>query len=172
MKKTSRTFAFSALTLAFVLGSAFGSLPSRSVSDTTSDTTSKLVINEVDDTSFDKELKGAKLPVVVDFTAAWCGPCQALKPKLEQLASEFKGKLIFIKVEETRSPQLVEDQGVSAFPTVKMYAPGGKLLSQSVRNKPIDVLRNWLQSELDKYNKAQSQSGTGTGGSSRQNDKK
>lgn len=113
-----------------------------------------VVIKELDTKTFDKELKDSKLPVVVDFTAWWCGPCQRLKPKLDQLAQEFKGKVIFVKVEITQSPKIASDNGVSSYPTVKLFAPGGKSLSTSVGDKRIEDLRKWLQDEVDAYNKS------------------
>ncbi len=107
-----------------------------------------------DDKTFDKELKDSKVLVLVDFTASWCGPCQNLKPKIEQLAQEFKGKILFTKVEQTVAPGLTQQKGVNRWPTVKLYAPGGKELSQSVGDRSINDLRNWLQGELDAYNKS------------------
>ncbi|MBX9668551.1 MAG: thioredoxin [Candidatus Obscuribacterales bacterium] len=107
-----------------------------------------------DDKAFDKELKDSKVLVLVDFTASWCGPCQQLKPKIEQLAQEFKGKILFTKVEETVAPGLTQQKGIRLWPTVKLYAPGGKEVSESVGNRNIDDLRKWLQSELDAYNKS------------------
>jgi thioredoxin 1 len=116
----------------------------------------KVEIKELDTKTFDAELKNSKLPVLVDFTAAWCGPCQMLKPKLEQLAQEFKGKVIFTKVEQTRNPSLIGQNGVRAFPTVKMYAPGGKEMSTSVGNVSLKDLRDWIQAQVDANDKAQS----------------
>jgi thioredoxin 1 len=116
----------------------------------------KVEIKELDTQTFDTELQNSKLPVLVDFTAAWCGPCQQLKPKLEQLAQEFKGKVLFTKVEHTHNPSLISKNGVRAFPTVKMYAPGGKEMSISVGNVSLNDLRKWIQEQVDANDKAQS----------------
>lgn len=116
----------------------------------------KVEIKELDTQTFDTELQNSKLPVLVDFTATWCGPCQQLKPKLEQLAQEFKGKVLFTKVEHTRNPSLISKNGVRAFPTVKMYAPGGKEMSISVGNVSLNDLRKWIQEQVDANDKAQS----------------
>jgi len=116
----------------------------------------KVEIKELDTNTFDTELKNSTIPVLVDFTAAWCGPCQQLKPKLEALAQEFKGKVLFTKVEHTRNPSLVMKNGIRAFPTVKIYAPGGKEMSISVGNVSLNDLRKWIQEQVDANDKAQS----------------
>lgn len=117
----------------------------------------KVEIKQLDDAkAVDAEMKNAKTLVLIDFTAAWCGPCQMLKPKLEQLAQEFKGKVVFTKIEQTQAaPGLIGQYGISAFPTVKVFAPGGKELSTKVGNVSINDLRTWIQGELDAFNKAQ-----------------
>lgn len=116
----------------------------------------KVEIKELDTNTFDTELQNSTIPVLVDFTAAWCGPCQQLKPKLEALAQEFKGKVLFTKVEHTRNPSLVMKNGIRAFPTVKIYAPGGKEMSISVGNVSLNDLRKWIQEQVDANDKAQS----------------
>lgn len=116
----------------------------------------KVEIKQLDDAkTVDDTLKNAKTLVLIDFTAAWCGPCQALKPKLEQLAQEFKGKVVFTKVEQTVAPGLIGQYGVRAFPTVKIFAPGGKELSTSVGNVSLKDLRDWIQGQVDAFDKAQ-----------------
>lgn len=116
----------------------------------------KVEVKQIDDAKlFDKELKDSKTLILVDFTAAWCGPCQMLKPKIEQLAQEFKGKVLFLKVEQTVPSGLVGNYGVTSFPTVKIFEPGGKEVSQSIGNVGIDQLRKWIQSQVDNFDKAQ-----------------
>ncbi len=120
-------------------------------------------VKELNDKTFESTLKDSKTIVLVDYTASWCGPCQQLKPKVEELAQEFKGKVLFVKVEQTNSPALVRAKGVRAFPTLKLYAPGGKELSTSVGNLPKGDLRDWIQSELDKYEKSAKAQNTSAG---------
>lgn len=140
--------------IAMLIALAFASvLPAAtSYAQTTVVVEEKVEVKELDSKTFDSELKNAKLPVLVDFTAAWCGPCQRLKPKIEQLAQEFKGKVIFTKVEQTRSPALCRQNGVTAYPTVKIFAPGGKELSVSIGDLPIQDLRAWIQAQIDAHN--------------------
>jgi len=148
MKSLKSLAMLGALAFAFVL------TPAVSFAQTTTVKEEKVEVKELDSNTFDAELKNAKLPVLVDFTALWCGPCQQLKPKIEQLAQEFKGKVIFTKVEQTRSPGLCRQNGITAYPTVKIYAPGGKEMSTSIGNLSINDLRKWVQEQVDLHNKS------------------
>lgn len=140
---------------ALAVGLAF--TPAVSFAQTLNTTVEKKVeVKQVDSAkAFDTEMKNSKTLVLVDFTAIWCGPCQMLKPKIEQLAQEFKGKVLFLKVEQTVGTGLETTYNVNAFPTVKLFEPGGKEVSTSVGNVTIDQLRKWIQSEVDKFDKAQ-----------------
>ncbi len=123
----------------------------------------RVEVKELDAKTFDSTLKDSKTLVLVDYTATWCGPCQQLKPKVEDMAQEFKGKVLFVKVEQTNSPGLVRSNGVRAFPTLKLYAPGGKELSTSVGNVSKAQLRAWIQSQLDEYEKSVKAQNTSAG---------
>ncbi len=140
---------------ALALGLAF--TPAISFAQTiTPQVEKKVEVKQVDSAkAFDAEMKASKTLVLVDFTAAWCGPCQGLKPKIEALAQEFKGKVLFLKVEQTVGTGLEATYNVNAFPTVKLFEPGGKEVSTSIGNKRIEDLRTWIQGEVDKFDKAQ-----------------
>ncbi|MDZ4833903.1 MAG: thioredoxin family protein [Candidatus Melainabacteria bacterium] len=144
-----------AMLFALAVGLAF--IPAVSNSQTLAPQAEKKVeVKQLDDaTAVDTEMKNAKTLVLVDFTAAWCGPCQMLKPKIEALAQEFKGKVVFTKIEHTVAPGLITQYGIRAFPTVKMFEPGGKEVSQVVGNLSLIDLRKWIQGEVDKFDAAQ-----------------
>jgi thioredoxin 1 len=88
-------------------------------------TKSKNVL-EVSDRNFDAEVLGADLPVLVDFSATWCGPCKMLEPIIESIAAENVGKFKVAKVDMDSSPDLVRRYRVSAAPTLLVFRGGEK----------------------------------------------
>jgi thioredoxin 1 len=75
-------------------------------------------MREVTDASFDREVLGAAGPVVVDFTAPWCGPCKAIEPILEDLPLDV------VKLDVDASPTVAARFGVLSLPTVILFAGG------------------------------------------------
>jgi len=84
-----------------------------------------------DDSNFDTEVIGADGPVMVDFTATWCGPCRMLAPIVEKLAAETEGKLKIGKVDIDASPSLAAKYGVRSVPTVMVFEGGEKKASHT-----------------------------------------
>jgi thioredoxin 1 len=78
----------------------------------------------IGDADFGKAVLESPRPVVVDFSAEWCGPCNALQPLMEALASEYTGRVTFAKVDIDSSPALAARYGVRAVPTVMVVANG------------------------------------------------
>ena len=66
----------------------------------------------------------SKIPVLVDFTAVWCGPCRTLAPLLKELAKELKGKLKVCKLDVDKQMKLAEQYGVHSMPTLLMFVKG------------------------------------------------
>jgi len=69
----------------------------------------------------------ADTPVVVDFWAPWCGPCRAVAPILDDLASEFDGKVQIVKVNVDEEPALSGEYGVQAIPTMIVFKNGKEI---------------------------------------------
>ncbi len=89
----------------------------------------------VDDAQFQKEVLAAQEPVLVDFTAAWCAPCKAIAPHLEELASRYKGKVKVTKVDVDASMQTAQAFGIRSMPTLLMFK-GGKVVDQIIGAVP------------------------------------
>lgn len=70
-----------------------------------------------------------KLPVVIDFNATWCGPCQRFAPIFEETAKAYKGKAIFMSVDVDKAPEAARQFEVSAIPQVSILMPDGTITS-------------------------------------------
>lgn len=77
------------------------------------------------------ELINGELPVLVDFSATWCGPCQAMSPILKDVAKVIKGKAKIIKIDVDKNASLAADMGVRGVPTFILFKDGEQKWSQS-----------------------------------------
>ncbi len=89
-------------------------------------TSASVNVTDVDDGNFDEEVLGAKVPVLVDFGAVWCGPCKVLAPIVGRLADEMVGKLKVVMVDVDDAPRTAERYGVRGVPTVLVFKDGQK----------------------------------------------
>ncbi len=80
-----------------------------------------LTVGEAD---FDRVVLESPRPAVVDFTAAWCGPCRAVAPVIEGLASDYADRVTVAKVDIDADPRLAARYGVRSVPTVMLFAAG------------------------------------------------
>jgi thioredoxin len=75
-------------------------------------------------TSFEDLLSGSDVPVLVDFYATWCGPCQMMVPILEQVNAQLQGRLQIVKIDTDKYPQLASQYQVYALPTLVLFKNG------------------------------------------------
>ncbi len=81
-------------------------------------------IPKVDEAAFEAEVLKSSLPVMVDFTAIWCGPCKMLDPVVAQLSRDWDGKVKFVKLDIDDNTDLVVKYGVMGVPTLILFVNG------------------------------------------------
>jgi len=99
------------------------------------------------DENFEKEVNEAKLPVLVDFFAEWCGPCQILGPILDKISEDFKEKLILAKINVEQAPNISGKFEVERIPTVMLFK-NGKPVSGFIGMVEEDEIKKWLSENL------------------------
>jgi len=99
------------------------------------------------DSDFAAVAEQSPVPVLVDFWAAWCGPCRMVSPVLDKLARERPGKIKLVKVDVDKSPGLSRRFDVQAIPTL-MVLVDGKVAARQAGAAPAEVLRSWLDKAL------------------------
>ena len=99
---------------------------------------------EVDSGAFDEIVREARVPVLVDFWAAWCGPCRAAAPEVHALSQEMAGRALVLKVDTERQPELAARFRVQSIPNFVVLRDGEVVLQQPglVRR---DQMRSWLE---------------------------
>ena len=89
----------------------------------------------VNDINFDTEVLQSKVPVLVDFSATWCGPCRAIAPLVDQLAGEYNGRVKVTTVDIDESPATAQKYGIRGVPTLLMIKDG-QVVAQQVGAAP------------------------------------
>ena len=99
---------------------------------------------EVDDSSFNEVVAEAKVPVLTDFWAEWCGPCRMAAPEVKELAREMAGKALVLKVNTEDSPQTSSQFRVQSIPNFVVFR-NGKPVFQRAGLAPRAEMRRWLE---------------------------
>ena len=104
-------------------------------------------ITDADDSTFGEIADAAKMPVIVDLWAPWCGPCRMVSPALEQLARDLAGRVKLVKVNVDDSPRLSQRFAAQAIPTL-LVLRGGRVAARQTGAAPLAALRAWVDKAL------------------------
>ena len=109
----------------------------------------RATVQNVSDSDFDSTVIDSDRPVLVDFWAEWCGPCRALGPTIDELASDYESQLAVVKVNVDDSPQTAAKFGVRSIPTIMLFRDG-KPTETAVGARPKAQLAELIDRNLDR----------------------
>ncbi len=99
------------------------------------------------DATFDTEVLKSDIPVLVDFWAVWCGPCKAIAPAVEELATQYKGKVKVAKMDVDEHQQVPQQYGIRSIPTLLVFK-GGQVVDTIIGAVPKSKLEDSLKKVL------------------------
>lgn len=105
-----------------------------------------MALPTVSERDFEQEIMMSELPVLVEFSAEWCGPCKVIAPELEALSRELEGKAKIVKIDIDRSPMIARQMGVQSVPTFVVFQNG-----RPVGGRVGALKRNQLREMLDPF---------------------
>ena len=101
----------------------------------------------VTDSEFQTQVLEADLPTVVDFWAEWCGPCRMVAPVIEELATEYQGKVRFARMNVDENPTTPAKYGIMSIPTLILFK-NGEAVDKIIGARSKDDFKRWLDSKL------------------------
>ena len=108
-------------------------------------------VREISSNQLDDEIVKSKIPVFVDFWAPWCGPCRAVAPIVEEIASEYSDKVSFVKVNVDQNNEIASKYNVFSIPTLAIFSKGSIVSQQvGVSTNAKASLKNMIENALKK----------------------
>ncbi len=107
-----------------------------------------MAVKILTDQNFDQEVLKTNKPVIVDFWAPWCGPCQLMGPIIEELAEETGEKVVVGKLNVDENPITAQKYGVMSIPTLIIFK-GGIIIDQIIGVQPKEVLKERLETLIN-----------------------
>lgn len=101
-------------------------------------------LDVADASAFDEIVQAARVPVMVDFWAAWCGPCRSVAPEVHAVAGEMGGRALVLKVDTEKNPELANRFRVQSIPNFVVLREG-KMVFQQPGAVPREQMRRWLE---------------------------
>jgi thioredoxin 1 len=105
------------------------------------------VIADVDSKNFEQEVLKSKTPVIIDFWAAWCGPCRIFSPTIEEVSKDYEKKIKFFKMDVDKNETIASEYSIMSIPAV-LYFEKGEVKSMSVGAVPKAEFKKWIESNL------------------------
>ena len=102
---------------------------------------------DVNEAEFQQEVLDSSMPVLVDFTAEWCGPCKMLSPIVDEIASQYEGKLRVVKVDADANENVMQQYGILGLPTLMLFK-NGEVVERITGFKPKDKILGKLNEHL------------------------
>lgn len=106
-----------------------------------------MVVKDVSEKDFDRDVLGSGIPVVIDFWAEWCGPCRLFSPIVEDVSKDFEGKIKFYKLNVDDNPSIAERYSVMSIPTT-IFFEKGTAKAVSIGAVPKETFKKWLSKNV------------------------
>ena len=108
-----------------------------------------MAVVHINEENFEAEVKKSDIPVIMDFWAPWCGPCQMMGPVFEEISADYEGKLKFTKLNTEEHPNLAGQFGIQGIPSLLIMKNGAEV-ARIVGFAPKDLLKTKIDDALSK----------------------